>query len=77
MHRKEDVLKITVITKGIVHDREINRLRLLGDYYHNLKVLSVKSGKLIVVRRPINGYASFEDSLPCCFCKSFFFKFLL
>ena len=30
----------------------ISRLRMMGDYYHNLEVLSKKTGQLIVVRRP-------------------------
>lgn len=32
--------------------KEIDKLRLLGNYLHNLEVLATRSGMLIVVRRP-------------------------
>jgi len=52
---------------------EIDKLRLLGDYYHNIKVLSQKTGQLVVVRRP-NADISHSDFLPCRFCFGFFYR---
>lgn len=50
-----------------------DRIRLLGDYHHNVQVLCTKSGQLIVVRRPA-GLADGSDFLPCRHCKGFFLR---
>jgi len=34
------------------------KLRLLGDYHHNCKVLQLQRGLLILVRRPTHGHTS-------------------
>jgi hypothetical protein len=53
--------------------REMDRLRLLGDYHNNLEVLRQKQGSLIVVRRPTQ-VAQYTDYLPCRSCLGFFVK---
>lgn len=64
VHKSEArVQKIHSIT-GESRVDEIDKLRLLGDYYHNIKVISQKAGELVVVRRPhVDG--SHSDFLPC------------
>jgi len=66
---------VSLVGKSRAEDRadEINKLRLLSDYYHNIKVLSQKSGELIVVRRPMShSDTTYSDFLPCRFCLVFF-----
>jgi len=53
---------------------EIARLRLLGDYHHNLNVLCSKRGQLIVVRRPRSDRTDHSDFLSCTACKGFFLR---
>jgi hypothetical protein len=74
-HSTEDeVQQIMTVRVGEQKPR-INKLRMLGDYFHNVQVLSQKSGQLIVVRRPSGKKTvSYEDFLPCLGCKGFFFR---
>ena len=71
VHDKELLVqKISAVPKTDPRrQKEIVRLRLLGDYHHNLNVLCTKEGKLIVVRRPRSA-ADHSDFLPCRACKS-------
>lgn len=71
-HSKARVQKVLSLSKDSRMD-EIDKLRLLGDYYHNIKVLSVKTGQLIVVRRPRHD-CSTKDFLPCPYCFGFFHR---
>jgi len=74
VHSKEpQVEKILALPKdGIHRSKEITRLRLSGDYYHNLNVLQTKSGNLVVVRRPKDVVVDYSDFLPCTGCRGFF-----
>ncbi|XP_054272031.1 uncharacterized protein LOC128992470 [Macrosteles quadrilineatus] len=50
-------------------------LARIGDYHHNIEVLSKKSGKLIVVRRPSLGEEfSYRKYTPCPYCLGFLLK---
>lgn len=52
--------------------KQLDKLRLLGDYHHNMSVLETGDGELIVVRRPGPGeICSVEDFLPYCHCMGF------
>ena len=74
-HSGEVEVQNILCSKHNEKKRAINRLRMLGDYYHNVQVLSKKSGQLIVVRRPSsNKQASYRDFLPCVGCKGFFWR---
>ena len=74
-HSGEHEVQRILASQGTEKKRGINRLRMLGDYFHNVKVLSTKSGQLIVVRRPSsNKQASYSDFLPCAACKGFFWR---
>ena len=48
------------------------KLRLKGDYHHNMRILEIGDGELIVVRRPGQGDTySIHNFLPCEFCLGF------
>ena len=71
-HRKEE--KILVLQKFNAKSQKkqrtfiIDRLRFLGDFYHNLKVSEV-GGKLIIYRRPQAGIlVSYKNYMPCKYC---------
>ena len=52
--------------------KSLGKLRLKGDYHHNMKMLETGDGDLIVVRRPGEGEScSIHDFLPCEFCLGF------
>lgn len=53
--------------------RHLEKLRLLGNYHHNLTVLETGKGELIVMRRPSSSgeKSSPEDFLPCPSCCGF------
>ena len=51
----------------------LNLLRTRGNFYHNINVLKLKEGKLIVVRRP-NKEISYKKYVPCKNCLGFFLK---
>ena len=52
-------------------DIEYERIRVLGNFNHNVVVLREKVGQLIVVRRSV-GIKTCSDYLPCIFCYGFF-----
>jgi len=52
--------------------KALEKLRLQGNFYHNLRVLESKSGQLIVMRRPGKDENCFQDDfLPCTHCLGF------
>ena len=58
-------------------DREYDKLRLEGDFKHNLKVLRNNKGSLILPRRPSKDDElryTFEDYLHCEYCKGFYLR---
>jgi len=74
-HSSEDEVQRILASQQTKKKRKINKLRMLGDYFHNVQVLSQKSGQLIVVRRPSSRkQASYSDFLPCVGCKGFFWR---
>jgi hypothetical protein len=48
-------------------------LRNKGNFYHNINVLKMREGDLIVVRRPTKE-VSYKDYVPCQNCLGFFVK---
>jgi len=51
---------------------QLSKLRLLGDYHHNLKVIQTQKGLMILVRRPSHGHTpDVGDYLPCTLCLGF------
>ena len=60
-------------TKGPQKGRDLEKLRLLGNYHHNLTALETGKGELIVMRRPSSSgeKSSPEDFLPCPSCFGF------
>lgn len=58
-------------------ETELDKLRLEGDYNHNIKVLAQNKGSLILPRRPSTKdhfKYSYDDYLPCKYCKAFCVK---
>ena len=52
-------------------EKEFTRLRCLGDFYHNMKVLKT-GGELMIVRRPApDDVVVYTDYVPCTFCLGF------
>jgi hypothetical protein len=50
----------------------LTRLRLKGDYHHNMNMLETGEGELVVVRWPGQDVrCNAEDFLPCEFCLGF------
>lgn len=59
--------------KSSERQRELERLRLRGNYHHNIKVIETKKGPFIPVRRPTeNENLNVSDFLPCPSCLGFF-----
>ena len=52
-------------------EKEFERLRILGNFNHNVTVLREKEGNLIVVRRSV-GRKHNSDYLPCIYCLGFY-----
>jgi len=74
-HSTEDEVQCILTSQQTEKKRGINKLRMLVDYFHNVQVLSQKSGQLIVVRRPLsNKQACYSNFLPCVGCKGFFWR---
>ena len=72
-HHKDEpeVLRIDAITDKKARNKELDRIRLKGDFYHNLKVLKC-GGVLKVIRRP-NQFEniSYRQFVPCKHCLGF------
>ena len=70
------------VTKALSHDKssklrkkELEKLRLLGNYHHNIQVLETRCGHLLVMRRPSDFEETKpEDFLPCSYCFGFIRK---
>ena len=55
--------------------KELDRIRLMGNFVHNNKVLVANKGELQVVRRPNEGTkANPFDYYPCLYCNGFLDK---
>ena len=77
VHKDEaDVMKIIAIDAKTKEgnerrQKELERLRLKGDFYHNAKVLKC-GGQLKVLRRPISvELADYRQYIPCTHCLGF------
>ncbi|XP_069109788.1 uncharacterized protein [Argopecten irradians] len=60
-------------------EKKLDKLRLEGDYKHNINVLKSNTGFLILARRPSSNSCKQKnylhtDFLPCEFCLGFFLK---
>ena len=82
-HKSEDAIKkINLIanwkkdeTEKQIRQKECKRLRLLGDFYHNVKVLKI-GGSLIVYRRPYK-CTRVDEYKPCKYCLLFIHRYEL
>ena len=74
VHAKEsEVVKaLGYPMKSAERKMELERLRLLGNFHHNIQVLETQCGELIVMRRPTESEViSPEDFQPCTHCYGF------
>jgi hypothetical protein len=70
-HKDEvEVARIQAISDKVLKDKEHERLRHMGDFSHNIKVLQKGEGSLIVSRRPTEARNA-EEYLPCLYCLAF------
>ena len=73
-HEREREVRIALsFNKGSSNrKKQLEKLRLLGNYHHNLRVLQSKKGELIVSRRPsTSNRCNPNDFLPCSYCLGF------
>lgn len=73
-HSKEsEVVKALSYSAGCKERKlELEKIRLLGNFHHNRKVLAVGKGELKVLRRPGEKYVlNPSDFLPCIHCHGF------
>ena len=73
-HKGEDEVRqaLSYNKKSCERKKSLGKLRLKGDYHHNMKMLETGEEDLIVVRRPGEGEScSIHDFLPCEFCLGF------
>ncbi|CAB3999438.1 Hypothetical predicted protein [Paramuricea clavata] len=69
---KEVAVALPFRKKSKERKKELTRLRLKGDYHHNMNTLEIGEGELVVVRRPGQDVCcNAEDFLPCEFCLGF------
>ena len=74
-HQSEREVAIAIsFNKGSpTRKKHFEKLRLLGNYHHNLTVLETGKGELILKRRPSShGKCNPSDFLPCHYCLGFF-----
>ena len=75
-----DILKMcTSVNKKWCRSKErgkaLDKIRLMGDYHHNAKVVSCGKGQLIIKKRPSKDeITEAKDYLPCSYCFGFYKK---
>ncbi|XP_067032827.1 uncharacterized protein [Acropora muricata] len=72
MAEKEVAIALSFNKGSPSRKKHLEKLRLLGNYHHNLTVMETGKGELIVYRRPTSGKGcNPSDFLPCNFCLGF------
>lgn len=74
-HSEEPEVKLAKATEKRGKNQrspEFEKLRLQGNFYHNMKTITTGVGSLIVVRTPSSGIFETSDYLPCPYCLGFF-----
>jgi hypothetical protein len=76
VHKTEKRVEEIIVKTGKEKKMELDKLRLQGDYAHNLKVLEGKASVFIVGRRPSQSTSTkvlnIDEYLPCVYCKGFY-----
>ena len=76
-HSSEECVAIALSfnKKSKSRSRAMEKIKLMGNYHHNAKVLSCGKGELIVCKRPkVGDTADAKDFLPCPHCLGFLKK---
>ena len=72
MTEKEVAIALSFNKGSPSRKKLLEKLRLLGNYHHNLTVMETGKGEPIVYRRPTSGKGcNPSDFLPCNFCLGF------
>ncbi len=80
IHLEEEDVKVAVNREkharaGNKRTLDFEKLRLKGNFYHNMTVINTGEGNLIVLHNPPHGQESkASDYLPCPLCLGFFVK---
>eukprot|EP00057_Strongylocentrotus_purpuratus_P010120 XP_011664594.1 PREDICTED: uncharacterized protein LOC105438468 [Strongylocentrotus purpuratus] len=69
-HSDEPQVACLIVLPHKKRDCGFEKLRLLGDFEHNLSILDKKQGELFLLRRPTKQRVV-EDFLPCIHCLGF------
>lgn len=81
MHGEETEVKHAVAkesTTGNKRSLDFEKLRLQGNFYHNMQVMSTGEGEPIVVRDPSHDHdlqSQSKDYLPCPFCLGLYLQY--
>lgn len=77
-HKDEQEVARILATKEVGNQKEVSKLwellRNEGNHNHNLKVVSMKKGELLVVRRNTNEYFCSDDYTNCPQCFGWYLK---
>ncbi|KAJ8312517.1 hypothetical protein KUTeg_009890 [Tegillarca granosa] len=74
-HKNEvEVVKIVSYPKNLLERKNLlEKLRHLGNFYHNAKVKELGKEMVLVAKRPAKGKKiSYKSFLPCVFCKGYY-----
>lgn len=77
VHKEERaIVEASCLKKGSKElQKAMEKIRLMGNFGHNLKVLEIGEGELKVWRRPASeGETNPSDYLPCMYCLGFILK---
>jgi len=74
VHRLETDVRSVPDTDKDARMKALDRLRNLGDFQHNVDVLTKGHGELIIGRRVPGDKFGADDFLPCRYCLTFFYR---
>ena len=70
VHHKDPDVARALAKSGLGKSNAMEKLRLIGNFNHNIDVLHSAKGELLVLRRPA-GHKIAEEYLPCIYCYGF------
>ena len=73
--KEEDVIAAMKFPSGSAQRKELwHKIRSRGNFHHNMTVMDVGEGALIVARKPNQSGRAFaaQDFLPCPYCRGFY-----
>ncbi|KAL5021120.1 hypothetical protein ScPMuIL_000275 [Solemya velum] len=74
-HKNENIVAEALAKSSKTErDNKMKKIKNLGAFKYNLKVIASGRGNLIVARRPSKKTLTVEQFLPCLYCYGFFYK---